>query len=109
MHWRSAATWGCSAGWRWASTSGCTRSGRTSSVPGTVAACTAGGALFGAWAASLVGVSAPNGRLRPFDAEFDAGRILLMADVPESRAGEIHELLARQHPEAVERETEFPQ
>ena len=72
---------------------------------GTVAACTAGGALFGAWAASLVGVSAPNGRLRPFDAEFEAGRILLMADVPESRAGEIHELLARQHPEAVERAT----
>jgi hypothetical protein len=78
---------------------------------GTVAACTAGGLLFGAWAASLVGVSAPNWRLRPFDAEFEAGRILLMADVPAARAGEIHELLALQHPEAVEREraSEIPQ
>jgi len=70
---------------------------------GTVAACTAGGALFGAWAASLVGISAPNWRLRPFDAEFDAGRILLMADVPAGRAREIHELLTQRHPEAVER------
>ena len=69
----------------------------------TVAACAAGGALFGAWAASLVGISAPNWKLRPFDAEFAAGHILLMADVPADRAGDIHELLARRHPEARER------
>ena len=70
---------------------------------GTVATCAAGGALFGAWAASLVGISAPNWRLRPFDAEFDAGRILLMADVPAAQEAEIHQLLAQRHPEAVER------
>jgi hypothetical protein len=69
----------------------------------TVAACTAGGALFGAWAASLVGISAPNWKLRPFDAEFAAGHILLMADVPAGRAAEIHDLLAKRHPEAQER------
>jgi hypothetical protein len=69
----------------------------------TVAACAVGGALFGAWAASLVGISAPNWKLRPFDAEFDAGHILLMADVPCARAADIHDLLARRHPEARER------
>jgi hypothetical protein len=70
---------------------------------GTLAACAAGGAIFGAWASSLVGISAPNWKLKPFDEEFAAGHILLMADVPAQRAGEIHQLLASRHPEAVER------
>ena len=68
----------------------------------TVAACAAGGALFGTWAASLVGISAPNWKLRPFDAEFAAGHILLMADVPAARAGEVRQLLLQRHPEALD-------
>jgi hypothetical protein len=65
--------------------------------PGALAAACAGGAAFGAWAASLVGVSTPNERLRRFEADFAAGRILLIAHVPPARAPMVRELLARQH------------
>jgi hypothetical protein len=68
----------------------------------TLAACAAGGALFGAWAASLVGISAPNCKLRPFDAEFAAGHILLMADVPAARAAEVRALLLQRHPATLD-------
>src|SRR5690349_20438631 len=33
------------------------------------------GAVFGAWAASLVAMSVPNSRLRPFEKEIDSGKI----------------------------------
>jgi hypothetical protein len=52
------------------------------------------GAVFGAWASSMIGSSAPNSRLRAF------GKILLMVDVPRSRVEEIETLLANAHPEA---------
>src|ERR1700674_4456644 len=43
------------------------------------------GAVFGAWAASLVAMSVPNSRLKPFQNDIAAGKILLMVDVPPSR------------------------
>jgi len=64
------------------------------------------GALFGAWAASLVAMSVPNSRLKPFEKEIDAGKILLMVDVPPSRIEEIQELVHRRHPEAADRGVE---
>ena len=70
---------------------------------GTVLLATLGGGAFGAWSASLVGVSTPNWKLKGFDREFAAGKILLMLDIEPARAAEIHELLACRHPEAVER------
>jgi len=66
----------------------------------TVLATTLGGALLGAWAASLVGASVPNSRLRKYAAEIDAGRVLLMVDVRPSRIEEIRDLVHRRHPEA---------
>jgi len=59
------------------------------------------GAMFGAWAASLVAMSVPNSRLRPFQKEIEAGKILLMVDVPPSRIEEIQDLVHRCHPEAT--------
>jgi hypothetical protein len=59
------------------------------------------GAVFGAWAASLVAMSVPNSRLRPFHKEIDSGKILLMVDVPPSRIGEIQDLVNLRHPEAT--------
>ena len=59
------------------------------------------GAVFGAWAASLVAMSVPNSRLRPFQKAIDAGKILLMVDVPTSRIEELQELVSRRHPEAT--------
>ena len=63
-------------------------------------ALTALGALFGAWASSLVGASIPNRRLRRFDTALDKGGILLMADVPHRRVREIRVLLQETHPDA---------
>jgi uncharacterized membrane protein len=67
----------------------------------TVLLSTVIGAIFGAWAASLVAMSVPNSRLRPFRREIEAGKILLMVDVPLSRIEEIQELVHRRHPEAT--------
>jgi len=60
------------------------------------------GALFGTWAASLVAMSVPNSRLKPFQKDIDAGKILLMVDVPPSRIEEIQDLVHRRHPEATD-------
>jgi hypothetical protein len=67
----------------------------------TVLLSTVIGAIFGAWAASLVAMSVPNSRLRPFHKEIDAGKILLMVDVPSSRIEEIQDLVHLRHPEAT--------
>lgn len=61
------------------------------------------GALFGLWTGGMVGSSVPNSRLRHFQAEMDAGRILLMVDVPSTRIEEIRELIGKRHPEAEAR------
>ncbi|MDK3023586.1 DUF1269 domain-containing protein [Cupriavidus taiwanensis] len=58
------------------------------------------GAVFGAWAASMIGSSAPNSRLRAFEKDIEAGKILLMVDVPRTRVEEIETLLRNAHPEA---------
>lgn len=59
------------------------------------------GAVFGAWASSLIGVSVPNSRLRQFYPDIEAGKVLLMVDVRPSRVDEIRELVLRRHPEAA--------
>lgn len=58
------------------------------------------GIFFGMWAASLVGVSVPNSRLKRFGDDIEHGSVLLMVDVPFARVDEIHELLQAKHPEA---------
>jgi hypothetical protein len=59
-----------------------------------------GGALLGAWVASLVGASVPNSRIKQYQADIERGAILLMVDGPPSRVEEIRELVHRRHPEA---------
>ncbi len=59
-----------------------------------------GGAVLGAWVASLVGASVPNSRIKRFQADIERGAILLMVDVPPARIEEIRELVHRRHPEA---------
>jgi hypothetical protein len=55
---------------------------------------------FGIWAATLVGLSVPNSRLKRFEADIDRGGVLLMLDVPFHLVDEVHELLQEKHPEA---------
>jgi hypothetical protein len=61
------------------------------------------GAPLGGWMASMAGAAVPNSRLRQFDADLEAGRVLLMVDVPFRRVDEITELVVSRHPEAVPR------
>ncbi|HZO00504.1 MAG TPA: DUF1269 domain-containing protein [Burkholderiales bacterium] len=61
------------------------------------------GAPLGAWTASMAGAAVPNSRLRQFDADLEAGRVLMMVDVPFHRVAEITELVVSRHPEAVPR------
>jgi hypothetical protein len=58
-----------------------------------------GGALVDAWTASMIGISAPNRRLRRFTAQIEQSRILLMVDVPVRRVAEIEARLHALHPE----------
>ena len=58
------------------------------------------GALLGAWSSSMVGSSVPNSALRAFQDAIEAGKVLLMVDVPFTRVEEIRERVASHHPEA---------
>jgi hypothetical protein len=58
------------------------------------------GSGFGAWSASMIGVSVPSQRLKRFQAAIEQGQLLLMVDVPRSRVGEIESRLQSLHPEA---------
>lgn len=69
---------------------------------GTFLLTTIGGTAFGAWASTLIGLSTPNHKLKPFENEIEAGKILLMVDVPAGRVAEIEELIRRRHPEAFD-------
>lgn len=74
---------------------------------GTLAACAFFGALFGSWAASLIGVSVPNKQLAPFQRDIERGRIVMMVDVPPERVAEIERLVEAEFPE-VARAGPFP-
>lgn len=60
------------------------------------------GAVFGAWASTLVALSVPNSRLKRFQDDIEAGKVLLMVDVPAVRVDEIQALVRRRHPEAAD-------
>jgi hypothetical protein len=64
------------------------------------------GAAFGAGTSSLVGAAVPNSRHRGFAGDIAEGKFLLIVDVPEHKVQEVHELLARIHPEAMDRGVE---
>lgn len=57
------------------------------------------GAGFGAWISGMVGLSADNTQLKDFEQAIEQGQLLLMVDVPRTRAEEITELLKKHHPE----------
>ena len=61
------------------------------------------GAPLGGWVASMVGAAVPNSRLKQFEADMAAGRVLMMVDVPFRRVDEITELVVSRHPEAMPR------
>lgn len=68
----------------------------------TLLASTIIGALFGAWASSLVALSVPNSRLKAFERDIEGGKVLLIADIPARRVEEIQRLVHGRHPEAAD-------
>ena len=64
------------------------------------------GAVLGAWVSSMVGLQVGNSSLKDFEADIQAGKILLMLDVPAARYEEIRAIIARTHPEAADRGNE---
>ena len=54
----------------------------------------------------MAACAVPNSRLKPFASAIDEGKILLMVDVPRHKVDEIHALLSRAHPEAVDKGVE---
>jgi len=60
-----------------------------------VALATLGGASFGAFASSLIGVSVPNSLLNKYQAAIEAGEIMLIADVPDDQDSEIRQDVQR--------------
>jgi hypothetical protein len=58
------------------------------------------GAGMGAWISSMIGISAPNSRLRKFEEDIEAGNLLMLIDIPKTRVDEITEMVAKHHPEA---------
>jgi hypothetical protein len=70
---------------------------------GTFLACTFFGGMFGSWASSLIGLSVPSKKLAPFKDEIQAGKILLMVDVPVERVAEIQELVQGEAPAVIDR------
>lgn len=73
---------------------------------GLVAVLAIVGGLVGAWASSLIGASTRSDRLKRFEPAIEAGKVLLMVDVPRSRVEEIEEKLEALHPEASLQGTE---
>lgn len=68
------------------------------------------GAVLGAWMASMAAAAVPNSRLKPFQAEIEKGKVLLMVDVPFAQVERVRQLVLGRHPEAVfgALETRFP-
>ena len=64
------------------------------------------GAGLGTWVASMVGLQVPNSRLKGFEPDLQEGKVLLMLDVPSGRYQEVHDVIARTHPEATDRGNE---
>ena len=64
------------------------------------------GSALGIWIAAMMGLQVPNTQLKGFEQELEAGKILLMLDVPAGRYEEVRQIIARTHPEATDRGNE---
>jgi hypothetical protein len=64
------------------------------------------GAVFGIWAAGMIGIGAPNIVLKQFERTLQEGHILMMVDVPQHQVETIRKLVLARHPEAEDHGTE---
>ncbi|MDN5850534.1 MAG: DUF1269 domain-containing protein [Nitrococcus sp.] len=64
---------------------------------GSVIFLTLGGAAFGAWISSMIGLSFDSSRLDKFHEAVEAGQILMLVDVPKRRVDDIEDLVRSHH------------
>jgi hypothetical protein len=57
------------------------------------------GASLGGLLTGMAGASFPNSRLRIFEQEIEAGKILVMVDVPKNRVAHVNDLIRSVYPE----------
>ncbi len=57
------------------------------------------GASLGGLLAGMAGAAYPSSRLKAFEQDIDAGKILIMVDVPRSRVSHVDDLIRRLDPE----------
>ena len=64
------------------------------------------GAGIGAWVSGMIGLGVPNTQIQQFEAAIEAGKMLMMIDVPRDRVEEIEEMINGHHPTAIKGGTE---
>lgn len=69
--------------------------------PGTVFIAVLVGCALGAWVASMAGSSVPNSRLKQFQRDIEAGKVLMMVDVPYAAVERVRQIVTARHPEAL--------
>ena len=73
---------------------------------GILLASTIAGAGVGAWISGMVGMSIGNRRIKEFEDAIEAGKFLVLADVPANRVEEIEERIKQHIPQAEIESTE---
>ena len=58
------------------------------------------GALMGVWVSGMIAADVPNSQLHGFRAAIEAGKVLLIVDIPKHQVDEVSRLVHRHHPEA---------
>ena len=66
---------------------------------GALLGSTLAGATFGAWASSMIGISAPNSHLREYEEAIERGEVLMLVEVEEDRVEPVTETVRRHFPE----------
>lgn len=66
-----------------------------------VVAMTVFGAAIGAWSSTLIGSSTPNPRVWKFELAINAGKLLMLVDVPKENEASIISRIRLHHPEAI--------
>ncbi|MCX8049449.1 MAG: DUF1269 domain-containing protein [Methylohalobius sp.] len=72
-----------------------------------ILAATLAGATVGALASSLIGISIPSEEVRKYEQAIERGELMMLIDVPKSRAQEITELILKHHPKAEIKEAKY--
>lgn len=73
---------------------------------GAILATTLAGTAFGAVVAPMIGISARNSRLEPYEAAVEEGQLLLLVDVTSDNVDKTCELITSHHPEVIIQGTE---